>query len=163
MEVQLATIILMIGIGSTLCLDLWNLALKRIFGIPSLNFCLLGRWICHMPAGKFVHAQIATAEEKRAECAVGWIAHYSIGIALTGLFVSIVSTDWLARPTFLPALLYGIITVALPFLILQPALGLGIASSKTPRPTQARLKSLITHAVFGASLWICASGLKSLL
>jgi len=37
----------------------------------------------------------------------------------------------------LPALLYGIGTVALPFFILQPSLGLGMASSRTPKPAQA--------------------------
>lgn len=38
-----------IGIGATLLMDLWNLFLKRAFGIPSLNYCLLGRWLRHMP------------------------------------------------------------------------------------------------------------------
>ena len=30
-----------IGIGATLVMDLWNLFLKRTFGIPSLSYCLL--------------------------------------------------------------------------------------------------------------------------
>ena len=38
-----------IGIGATLVMDLWNLFLKRAFSIPSLNYCLLGRWLRHMP------------------------------------------------------------------------------------------------------------------
>ena len=38
-----------IGIGATLTMDLWNLFLKRAFNIPSLNYCLLGRWLSHMP------------------------------------------------------------------------------------------------------------------
>ena len=32
-------------------MDLWNLFLKRTFSIPSLNYCLLGRWLRHMPGG----------------------------------------------------------------------------------------------------------------
>ncbi|NUM80769.1 hypothetical protein HUU42_08185 [bacterium] len=27
------------------------LFLKRTFGIPSLNYCLLGRWLLHMSTG----------------------------------------------------------------------------------------------------------------
>jgi hypothetical protein len=40
-----------IGIGATLLMDLWYLFLKRTFGVPSLNYCLLGRWLRHMPGG----------------------------------------------------------------------------------------------------------------
>ena len=31
-----------LGVGATLVMDLWNLFLKRAFGIPSLNYCMLG-------------------------------------------------------------------------------------------------------------------------
>ena len=43
-----------------------------------------------------------------------------------------------------------------PFFIMQPAFGLGVASSKTPNPTGARLKSLMRHIVFGVGLYVCA-------
>lgn len=163
METQLIINIALVGMAATLCLDLWNLALKRIFGVQSLNFCLLGRWVCHMPAGRVWHQNIANAERKTAECVVGWLTHYAIGFALTGAFIGLVSTSWLERPQILPALLFGIATVALPLFILQPALGMGIASSKTQNPTRARLKSLMTHSVFGVGLWLCALAHNSLL
>jgi len=31
-----------IGVGATLVMDAWNLFLKRMFSIQSLNFCLVG-------------------------------------------------------------------------------------------------------------------------
>jgi hypothetical protein len=151
------------GIGATLAMDLWNLFLKRAFRIPSLNHCLLGRWVRHMPGGTLRHASIAAAPQKPLECTVGWIAHYTIGIVFALVFVVLASRDWLARPTLLPALLYGIATVVFPFFILQPSLGLGIASSRTPNPTQARLKSLVTHIVFGVGLYVCALGVSYVL
>jgi Protein of unknown function (DUF2938) len=147
-----------IGIGATLIMDLWNLFLKRTFGIQSLNYCLLGRWLRHMPGGTFRHASITTAPQQPFECTVGWLAHYSIGIMFALVLVVATSGAWLARPTVLPALLYGIGTVVFPFFILQPSLGLGIAASRTPNPTQARLKSLATHSVFGVGLYVCALG-----
>jgi hypothetical protein len=152
-----------VGLGASLIMDLWNLFLKRTFSIPSLSYCLLGRWICHMPAGTFRHPRITAAPRKPLECVVGWIAHYSIGAVFAlGLVVS-TSGNWLARPTLLPALLYGICTVVFPFFVLQPSLGLGVASSRTPKPTQARLKSLMTHAVFGIGLYVCALGVSHVL
>ena len=145
-----------IGIGATLLMDLWNLFLKRAFGIASLNYCLLGRWLLHIPGGTFVHANINNAPPKRFECPVGWLAHYTIGIMFALVFVLIVSGDWLVRPTLWPALLYGLATIVFPFFIMQPSLGLGFAASRTPNPAQARLKSLATHTVFGAGLYVSA-------
>ena len=149
-----------IGIGATLAMDLWNLFLKRTFGIPSLDYCLLGRWLRHMPGGTLRHANIAAAPQKPFECTVGWIAHYTIGVLFALVFVAFASGDWLARPTLPPALLYGIGTVVFPFFVMQPSFGLGIAASRTPKPTQARLKSLVTHGVFGVGLYLCALGVS---
>jgi hypothetical protein len=144
-------------------MDLWNLFLKRAFNIPSLNYCLLGRWLRHMPAGTFRHASIAAAPQKPFECMVGWIAHYTIGVVFALVLVILTSGEWLARPTLLLALLYGIGTVAFPFFIMQPSLGLGVAASRTPKPMQARLKSLGTHTVFGVGLYVCALGVSYVL
>jgi uncharacterized membrane protein YagU involved in acid resistance len=116
-----------------------------------------------MPGGTVVHASIAAAPRQPFECAVGWIAHYTIGVVFALLFVVVTSGDSLARPTVLPALLYGLGTVVFPFFIMQPSLGLGIAASRTPKPTQARLKSLVTHTVFGVGLYVCALGVRYLL
>jgi DUF2938 family protein len=149
-----------IGIGATLVMDLWNLFLKRAFSIPSLNYCLLGRWLLHMPGGTLRHANITAASRKPFECTVGWLAHYTIGVVFALVFFILTSGDWLARPTLLPALLYGIGTVVFPFFIMQPSLGLGIAASRTPKPTQARLKSLVTHSIFGVGLYVCALGVS---
>jgi len=114
-----------------------------------------------MPAGTFSHASIATAPVMPLECGIGWAAHYTIGIVFALVFVAGVPGDWLARPTPLPALLYGIATVVFPFFIMQPALGFGVAASKTPSPMQARVKSLATHTVFGVGLHVAALAVGS--
>jgi len=149
-----------VGLGATAGMDLWNLFLKRAFGIASLDYCLLGRWLRHMTEGTFRHASIAAAPRQPHECATGWIAHYGIGVAFAFAFVLWISPDCLARPTPLPALRYGVGTVVFPFFLLQPALGLGIAAAKTPHPARARLKSLVTHTVFGAGLYLGALGVR---
>lgn len=139
-------------------MDLWALFLKRAFGTASSNYCLIGRWFCHMPQGTFMHTNIADSSQKRFECPVGWIAHYVVGVSYALVLIALVSGNWLARPTLLPALLFGIGTVLVPFLVMQPSFGLGIAASRAPNPTQARLRSLMAHTAFGVGLYVSAVG-----
>jgi hypothetical protein len=56
---------ILVGLGATLVMDLWALFLRRVFDIPSLNYCLLGRWLRTIPEGMIVHDSIAAAPEKR--------------------------------------------------------------------------------------------------
>jgi hypothetical protein len=148
-----------VGIGATMFMDLWALFVSRTVGIPSTNYCLVGRWFCHMPGGTFRHASIAAAPQKPYECTVGWIAHYLVGVAYALAFVVLVSGRWLSQPTLVPALLFGVVTVVAPFLIMQPSFGFGIAASRTPDPTQARLKSLMAHTAFGVGMYVSALAL----
>lgn len=109
-----------------------------------------------MPGGTIVHRSIAAASQKRHECMLGWVTHYLIGTAFALVFVLLASGSWLERPTLLPALAFGAATTLVPYLVMQPSFGLGFAASKTPNPNQARLKSLMTHTVFGVGLYIWA-------
>ena len=154
---------IVVGIGATLFMDLWALFLKRTFRIPSPDYCLVGRWFSHMPEGTFKHASIAAAPQKHSECTVGWIAHYVVGVVYALMLVVLVSSSWLARPTLLPALFFGVGTVLAPFLLMQPSFGFGIAASRTPNPTQARLRSLMAHTAFGVGLYVCAVGVSYVL
>ena len=43
-----------------------------------------------------------------------------------------------------------------PFLLMQPGMGLGVASRRAPDPVAARIRSLVTHGVFGVGLYAAA-------
>jgi hypothetical protein len=144
-----------IGAGATLAMDLWAALLRRL-GIPSLDFAMLGRWIGHLPKGRIVHTSIAKASPVRGERALGWAAHYAIGISFAALLLAMFGLGWARTPTLAPALGIGLATVVSPLFVLQPALGAGIASSKTPRPFFNSAKSVVTHTVFGLGLYISA-------
>jgi hypothetical protein len=148
--------ILFIGAGATLATDLWAIARKRMLGVPLPDYGLVGRWVGHMAHGRFRHDRISAAPAVRGERAIGWIAHYLIGIAFAGALLAVCGLAWARQPTLAPALALGIATVAAPFLLMQPGMGAGIAASRTPRPNAARLQSLATHAVFGAGLYAAA-------
>jgi hypothetical protein len=145
---------ILIGLGATLTFDLWAQFLKQVFKIPPSNICLVGRWLRCMPQGTFKHPNIGSAPRKSAECALGWVAHYLIGITFSITFVLLVGSSWLQHPTPVPAIAFGIITVLAPFFIMQPLFGLGFAASKTSNPAQARLRSLMNHTAFGVGIYI---------
>jgi hypothetical protein len=133
----------------------WAALLKQ-FGVPSLNFVFLGRWIGHLPEGRWIHDSIAKAGPVRGELLLGWAAHYAIGMTFAGLLLAIFGLQWARNPSLFPALLIGIVTVVSPLFVLQPALGAGIASSKTPRPLFNCGKSLVTHTIYGVGLYLAA-------
>lgn len=163
MKIELLIGAVAVGLGATLVMDLWAVSLKRVFNIPSSSYCLVGRWLRHMADGAFKHPSISAAAEKPAECAIGWIAHYAIGVLFALALVAWVTPQWLRSPTFMPALIFGLATVAFPFFVMHPSFGLGLAASKAPNPTQARLRSLMNHAVFGVGLYVSALFVGSML
>ena len=150
------------GIGATALMDAWSLVRRRAFGVPLPDYGLVGRWIGHMRHGRFRHAAIGRAASLRHEAALGWGAHYLIGIAYAALLPLFRGSDWFDAPTLAPALAVGVGTVLAPFLLMQPGMGAGFFASRTPRPAVARLHSLATHAVFGLGLYLAASGLRAI-
>ena len=69
-------------------------------------------------------------------CAVATVAHY------------VLKFDWTVG--------FVLGAIVAPFFIMQPGMGLGIAASKTPKPNLARLRSAVTHTVFGVGLYLSA-------
>lgn len=144
------------GIGATAATDAWALARRRLLRLPLPDWALVGRWFAHMARGRFRHERIAAAAPVAGERVIGWIAHYTTGIAFAGVLLALAGVDWARQPTLGPALAVGIGTVAAPFLVMQPGMGAGIAASRTPSPNAARLQSLATHTVFGLGLYATA-------
>jgi hypothetical protein len=104
----------------------------------------------------FAHEAIAKAPAVGGELALGWLFHYVTGVAFAVLLVAIEGLAWVRSPSLLPALGVGLATVAAPWLVMQPAMGAGIASCKTPSPFKNRVRSLVNHAVFGLGLDLAA-------
>ena len=152
----LALRIVEIGLGASIFMDIVGLALHRLADMPRPDYAPVGRWIGHMPHGRFRHVSIAAAIPVAGEGILGWGVHYATGIAYAALLVAIRGAGWVSSPTLLPALVVGLVTILVPFLVMQPAFGLGIASSRHPRPWSARLRSLINHLSFGLGLYLSA-------
>lgn len=151
--------IILIGCGATLVMDIWLIFLNRI-GVPTLNFAFIGRWVGHLFHGRIAHASIGKSSPIANETSLGWITHYAVGIAFAFLLASVAGIAWARAPSLGMALLVGVCTVAFPLLVMQPAMGLGIAASKTPTPIKSCIRSLINHCVFGLGLFLSACAIE---
>jgi len=154
-------LIVLVGVGATAVMDLWLVLLRRL-GVPTLNFGFIGRWVAHGLRGRFVHAAIARAAPVPGELAWGWFTHYAVGIAFAGVLVAVQGPAWTRQPTLVPAIAVGLATVLLPLFVMQPAMGAGVASSRTPTPLKNVLRSLANHGVFGLGLYLSATALAAL-
>ena len=77
-----------------------------------------------------------------------------IGILFAAAFFSIAGDEWARSPGPIRPLMFGLATVAAPFLLLQPGMGAGIVARRTPSPWVSRGRSLQAHATFGIGIWI---------
>jgi hypothetical protein len=145
---------MLLGVGATMVTDLWGLARKPLLGIAAPDYRLVGRWFGYMTKGQFRHEAIAKADRVPGEHVIGWMAHYLTGIAFAAVLVAIAGRTWLQQPTIGLPMAVGICSVLLPSLLMQPAMGAGIASRRTARPGRARLQTLLLHAVFGMGLYL---------
>lgn len=148
--------VILTGCGATVVMDLWLMFLKRQ-GIQTLNFAFIGRWVGHLFRGKFVHKSIGKAPPIYRELQLGWFAHYVTGVAFASLLAISQGNTWFDKPSLMPALMLGIGTVTIPLFVMQPAMGLGVASSRTATPFANCVRSLANHTVFGLGLYLSAA------
>jgi small-conductance mechanosensitive channel len=143
----------LLGLGATVLMDLWGAVLARFPGQRPTNWAMVGRWFWHLREGTVFHDDIAAVAPYAHERALGWAGHYAIGVLYGVVFALIVGAGWFADPRFLPAFVFGIVTVAAGWFLLQPGMGLGWAASRAASPATARLRSLLNHTVFAIGLY----------
>jgi hypothetical protein len=161
-ELGMAWYAIAIGTGATLVMDLWMSLRRRVFGIATLDYALVGRWFAYLPRGKFRHFSITASPSISGERVIGLLAHYVSGIVFAGVLLGVFGTQWIDQPTLGPALIVGMGSVAAPFLLMQPGMGMGVAARLASRPMCARLNSVITHAVFGVGLYAAGWAMKAM-
>lgn len=141
------------GVFATVVLDLWQRLLHAVAGIPPANWGLIGRWFAYIPKGQLVHRPIAETPAVAGEAAIGWTMHYLIGIgygfAYLGLMVFILQSP----PSLVSGLVFGAVSVVIPWFIMQPGLGVGIMARLAPNPWVPRLNALSSHVIYGAALF----------
>ena len=150
---ELALRALVMGVTATVAADLWATFANRILGWPRTNWGLVGRWIGHMRDGQFAHTSIGSSPPIVHESTLGWAFHYVVGCLYAALYLTYANIAHMGQPTLVSAVLFGLVTILSPWLLMQPALGLGIFASKAPRPTLVRMQNVIIHTIFGLGLY----------
>lgn len=153
---------IVIGIAGSTLMDLWGSFLRRVYRVPTLDYALLGRWLGHMPRGRFAHRRIADAPPVRWERPFGWATHYAIGVVFGLLLLGMGGPEWAYSPTLAPAITVGLLTLAAPWFVMQPAMGAGIAGARTPSPWATRARNVATHTVYGIGAYAAAIALAAL-
>ncbi|MGP6086907.1 DUF2938 family protein [Antarctobacter jejuensis] len=143
----------LIGIGGTVAMDVWAWLLNRLAGLPVPNWGNVGRWVGGLFRGRVFHDDIGAVAPMRGEYAIGLAFHYFVGVVYGVVFALIVGRAWFGDPVFWQAWIWGIVTIAGGWFLLQPGMGLGWAASKTPNPSKVRGLGLVAHTVFALGMW----------
>jgi len=114
----------------------------------------VGRWFIYMFMGKFIHKDINQTAALKNEKLWYFISHYLIGIVLAGIYLFLELNEPIIRNQIWMPLLYGIVTVILPWFWLLPSIGLGIMASKSSNRSLVIRTNLVNHTNFGLGLFI---------
>jgi hypothetical protein len=143
----------LIGVIATGVMDLWAIVAKHLLRLPTTSWAFVGRWLGHMPSGTFVHASIGAAAPVRGELALGWAAHYAIGILYGAAYLQFARILAGDLPLIATALVFSLAMLVFPWFVMQPGLGAGVLASRTPHPALHRLVNISMHSAFGLGLY----------
>jgi Protein of unknown function (DUF2938) len=144
--------VMLIGLLSTLSMDLLTGVALRLRFVAPLPPNLVGRWFASVARVQPLHADIARAATVNHELIVALLGHYAIGTVLATLFVWGTGDAGWTR-SFGIALAFGVSTSVLPWLLMFPAMGYGFFGLHGPDGTRLFVSSLVSHAFFGLGLW----------
>ena len=146
--------LILIGIGSCVFFDLWQRVFQIFTSIPPSNWALVGRWFIGLTSnGCLIANQLSEQPETKHETPVGWSVHYSVSIIYAYVFAMLVQLE-LLKPIIIDGLLFGVASVAVPWLFFMPAMGSGIFASNAPNPGLACALAMMMHSIFGLSLGV---------
>ena len=144
--------ILLISIIATASTDLWSVVLHFGFGYK-IDWHLEGRWLGHLLQGELIYIIPQSAPIAHEEL-LGWIVHYIVGFLITSVYYFLVVLEFKKTPVWYTALIFTWAMMIFPFFILQPAMGMGIASTFAPNPWLNRLITFLAHTMFGLGLYL---------
>ena len=132
--------------------DLYNVILYFLFGI-SIDWHLIGRWFMHLATGNFIFRNIPQSTPMHYENLLGWLVHYGIAIVYSALYILLSVYVFRIRPRWYTAVIFSWAFMLVPFLVLQPAMGLGYFGSQAASQSLDCLTTFSFHTVFGLGIY----------
>lgn len=144
---------IVLGVAATAFLDVVNYLQHIVLDKPLTRYEFIGRWVIYMTDGVFSHESIKTAEPRKRELLLGWFGHYAIGVGFALLMLVFTGLRWIQKPSFMPAFIVGFATCSIPFFLMYPGMGYGVAGLHTPNPAMLQSKVLLSHFIFSVGLY----------
>ena len=142
------------GIFCCIGMDLWQRILFLTFNIPPTNWSTAGRWFIMMMSKKMIINQNLDNENPiKYELQIGWVFHYCVAIGYGFVYYFFLIAGILDA-SILSGLIFGLISVIVPWFFYLPVTGKGFMGNKTPNPTLTRLLSTSSHVIVGIFLAI---------
>ena len=82
---------------------------------------------------------------------IGWIVHYSVAILYSVFFFILLEYE-ICSATLMNGIIFGLISVIVPWFFFMPALGKGFLGTKTPSPLMACSLAVGSHIAIGAPI-----------
>lgn len=144
--------IVIVGVGACVVFDVWQRIFQWFTGIPTSNWAIVGRWAIGLLTNARLRVQDIEAQPaRRNELGVGWLVHYGIAILYSAIFMFLIDASILAAD-FADGLLFGVVSVVVPWLFFLPCLGKGIMGHLTPNPLLVCALALMMHSIFGVAI-----------
>ena len=143
---------MIVGVGACVVFDFWQRIFHWCTAIPPSNWAVVGRWtIALLTSGQLIARDIESQPIRRNELGVGWFVHYSIAVVYAAIFMLLMRANILAAE-FADGLLFGVISVVVPWFFFLPCLGKGIMGRLTPNPQLVCALALMMHSIFGVAI-----------
>ena len=144
--------IVIIGIVSCVVMDVWQRLLKLLYSINPSDWSVVGRWFVLVVSERQIYnPTIDQATPIKNELMIGWIVHYSVAI-LYSIFFYILLEYGICSASLINGIIFGLISVVVPWFFFMPVLGKGFLVMKTPSPLMACSLAVGSHIAIGASI-----------
>ena len=147
--------ILITGLAAATAADIGRTIYQTLTGFPAVNWSVTGRWFLMVLQGQPYVANVGAAPALPHELIAGHAAYYTISVIFAGVYLLLLKATK-REPSLWNGLLFGWVTMAFPFLVQMPLMGMGVLASATATPWLIIGRTLVHHSSFGLGLAIGA-------
>ena len=152
MNYEIGAQVVIVGLGACVVFDAWQRIFQLFTAIAPSNWAMVGRWaIGLLTNGQLIVHDLEIQPERRGELVVGWLVHYCIAVFYAAIFMLLIKENILSAE-FADGLLFGVISVVVPWFFFLPCLGKGIMGRHTPNPPLVCALALMMHSIFGVAI-----------
>ena len=155
MRLPLLLRILITGLAGATAADIGRTVYQWVTGFPAVNWSLTGRWFLMVLQGQPYVANVGAAPSLPNELMAGHAAYYTISVIFAGVYLLLLKV-MKREPSLWNGLVFGWVTMAFPFLVQMPLMGMGVLANGTATPLLIIGRTLVHHSSFGLGLAIGA-------